>query len=811
MIKIKIPNGSIDVMITSTANDIANGNYYGRVQGAQSSLFVIQLRKDYVQGKIVINRKDGYIFSTDLSTQEVFVKSVDINTLICTSPASSGNKNSNTNDFNDGGVVNRVQPVHSSNPAATFVLFLDFDGGTTDSMWSGDYGNTYQSANYTDAKIKAIWAGVAEKYRPYNVNVTTDQALYDSATSKNKQSIVYTSNQSADGGGIASIGSVSSDDTNICWVFINQLNTSDLVSLAHTGSHEAGHAFNLQHDAESASDAYYDGHGKWVPIMGNNALDNQNGRTIVQWSKGEYQNAVTHGGGPNVQQDVQIIADQTRGGVGVIGYRTDEDSNTIASARPLDDATGTVTGTTDNGIITNKNDKDYFVLNTAGGTINITIQSSTKTTANEGTIDIQARLLDSSGTELAIYNSTGYVLDATINRNVPAGTYYIEIDGVGEGNPLNTGYSDYGSIGYYQMSGSYPPGSTTNPPNIVSLTAAPTCNSYTFQANVTGVVDSLLWEFGDGTTSTVAVATHAYTLAGSYIVKLTVTNSYGSDTDQQVVNVTLGGIPALNLSEGFESTFLPTGWLLNNPDSSYTWEKSTAAGYNSSSCVVMNNADYTVTGQIDEMTIPNHDLSQYTNLSLNFYVAYTKFDTVSADVLRVYVSKDCGTTWTEEYMKTHTDLETVSVGGGNAANNWVPSTTNDWRKETIDLANYAGEANVMFKFHNTNQYGSRIWIDDINLDGVLSVDSFENAASSLFIYPNPTNGIVNLNFNSNSDNRDVQITVIDMLGRVVYKEPLGLVPSNYQKSIDLSRQSKGVYLVQVNTSDKTITKKIVVN
>jgi hypothetical protein len=34
------------------------------------------------------------------------------------------------------------------------------------------------------------------------------------------------------------------------------------------------------------------------------------------------------------------------------------------------------------------------------------------------------------------------------------GTWYIKVDGVGVGNPLNTGYSDYGSVGQYKISAS---------------------------------------------------------------------------------------------------------------------------------------------------------------------------------------------------------------------------------------------------------------------------------------------------------------------------------------------------------------------
>ena len=46
-------------------------------------------------------------------------------------------------------------------------------------------------------------------------------------------------------------------------------------------------------------------------------------------------------------------------------------------------------------------------------------------------------------------------LSASVSFNLPsAGTYYVIVEGVGFGNPLNTGYSDYGSVGQYPVGGS---------------------------------------------------------------------------------------------------------------------------------------------------------------------------------------------------------------------------------------------------------------------------------------------------------------------------------------------------------------------
>jgi PKD repeat protein len=55
----------------------------------------------------------------------------------------------------------------------------------------------------------------------------------------------------------------------------------------------------------------------------------------------------------------------------------------------------------------------------------------------------------------------------------------------------------------------------------------------------TGSPASWKWDFGDGTTSTEQYPVHVYKLEGGYDVSLTVTNSYGSDTEKKT-----GSVPA---------------------------------------------------------------------------------------------------------------------------------------------------------------------------------------------------------------------------------------------------------------------------
>jgi hypothetical protein len=211
-------------------------------------------------------------------------------------------------------------------------------------------------------------------------------------------------------------------------------------------SHETGHTVGLSHDG-TPSQGYYPGHGSWGPIMG--AVYT---RPIVQFSKGEYANA------NNTEDDLAKVSFKLQ-------YRNDDHGNTISSATNLvADASGNVLAANNYGIIERNTDKDVFKFICNSGIVNFTFAAKKESgSASVPDLDIQARLLDAAGNEIVKADLANTVLtsDVTISQNVMAGIYYLEIDGVGGyGSPLNAGYSDYGSLGQYFISGNYPPSLT---------------------------------------------------------------------------------------------------------------------------------------------------------------------------------------------------------------------------------------------------------------------------------------------------------------------------------------------------------------
>ncbi|MDV7400026.1 T9SS type A sorting domain-containing protein, partial [Arthrospira platensis SPKY1] len=69
------------------------------------------------------------------------------------------------------------------------------------------------------------------------------------------------------------------------------------------------------------------------------------------------------------------------------------------------------------------------------------------------------------------------------------------------------------------------------------------------------------------------------------------------------------------------------------------------------------------------------------------------------------------------------------------------------------------------------------------------------------MYPNPTNGIVNITSNANMTK---EVSVFNMLGKEVLRV-------NVETQLNVSGLNKGVYMVQVKENNQTATLKLVIN
>jgi PKD repeat protein len=80
--------------------------------------------------------------------------------------------------------------------------------------------------------------------------------------------------------------------------------------------------------------------------------------------------------------------------------------------------------------------------------------------------------------------------------------------------------------------------------------------------------------------------------------------------------------------------------------------------------------------------------------------------------------------------------------------------------------------------------------------------------TGISIFPNPTEGLVVINFKS-IENGNFTISILNVLGVVVFEDKLINFSGFYQKKINLDNFAKSVYLIRIETSASTINKKLI--
>jgi len=370
-----------------------------------------------------------------------------------------------------------------SNPTATKTIYLDFNGHeTTRTAWNNKPGRgatittpafstDADATTFSDAeleRIQYIWQRVAEDYMPFGIDVTTedpgDDALLNTGGTDTKWGIrvaiggSYSDWYGSSAGGAAYHDSFGLQSLGpVGFVFSNNLGKGSEKLAAEAASHEAGHTFNLNHDGKNPGTEYYKGHGTgptgWAPIMGNS-----NHKALTQWSQGEYAGARNYKGSTTNQDDINIIANSERSGA---GFRTDDFGDSAATATVLSGP-----ALSQFGIITTRTDSDWFSFSTGDGPVSLSITTALQAWVSDGgggfsshilagrspNLDIAASLFAVDGSLIATSNPLNK-LSASFNLSLAAGTYFIKVDGVGFGDPATNGYSDYGSLGGYLVTG----------------------------------------------------------------------------------------------------------------------------------------------------------------------------------------------------------------------------------------------------------------------------------------------------------------------------------------------------------------------
>lgn len=255
-----------------------------------------------------------------------------------------------------------------------------------------------------------------------------------------------------------------------------------------------------------------------------------------------------------------------------------------------------------------------------------------------------------------------------------------------------------------------------------------------------------------------------YNQAGSYPVTLTLTNPSGSSdtTLQAFIRVSNSGAAQdFQLSENFENSIWPNAdWSVLGDDDYISFEQFDGAGYQSNKSLWINNFNAT-DGQSDFLYAKSLDVRYATSLTLRFRHAFATKESSDNDQLRISVSTDCGQNWTLVRIINTPNLRTAGVVTGS----FTPSSDADWSEYSVNLNSYAGNPNPLHvRWELVSGGGNNLYLDDINIDAVLSTSDF--FGESITVFPNPSQGVLHLETRNPLDEKPGMV-LSDMSGRQI--------------------------------------------
>lgn len=332
-------------------------------------------------------------------------------------------------------------------------------------------------------------------------------------------------------------------------------------------------------------------------------------------------------------------------------------------------------------------------------------------------------------------------------------------------------------------------------------------------------VNSWNWSFPGAvnTTSTAQNPSVTYLNPGTYSVTLTVGDGKSTLTSTKTSYITVFS-EALKLPflEDFESTTsISTSplWEVSNPQKNAAFQISSNAGHMSSKSLYL--ANYTQTGpNVDELISRPFDLSHVTssaNVTLSFRFSYRKKNDTDNEKLYVQISQNCGDTWV-----TRKTISGTNLSGTALSTNWIPKADTSWT--TVHLTSISSSYwndNFRFKIKFEGNTGNNLYIDNINIyDGAPTSELISNQNAidentidntKLILYPNPTEGELNISYNSQNGSPTL-IKVYDLLGNIINSYNVNTATGSNIAIIDTYGFAQGCYIVDMQIDGNSYKK-----
>lgn len=342
-----------------------------------------------------------------------------------------------------------------------------------------------------------------------------------------------------------------------------------------------------------------------------------------------------------------------------------------------------------------------------------------------------------------------------------------------------------------------------------------TFKDYSYNADII----SRTWTFqgADVTTSYDSTVTVTYPFVGEYPVKLDVVGQYGTatktSTDLKVMDTANIATPYYT---GFENAFdFDYYWAsVNTGRDNPKFHHCSTAGRNNSQSVLLDCYNNRADMNFDDLISPAFNCTNLnaTNGRLSFWYSYATWNTAYTlnpsfdmpDSMTVYITRNCGNSWTKIYADGTNNLFNV----GYAQGFFVPGTHPVyWKNVNVAIPATFRTKGVRFRILLSSSHkANNFYLDDFQVGlGTVGVEEEEAGMAHVAVMPNPFTSQLRI---ENLQPGKVEYQVHDITGRLLVSR----ATDNQDEvvTVDLAGVTvTGVYLLTLKQNSGSKTFRIV--
>jgi PKD repeat protein len=344
--------------------------------------------------------------------------------------------------------------------------------------------------------------------------------------------------------------------------------------------------------------------------------------------------------------------------------------------------------------------------------------------------------------------------------------------------------------------------------------------SVSFRDVSSGEPTSWYWTFGDGTTSTTQYPSHTYTKEGNYAVSLKVTNDNGNDTEikYNYIHVQRGPCIFLHYDNFADSTYTPTLYYSVDTEGNRNGYMSGNNSYGD-----LAKADYFSTSSTYNYVDSVYIWFGYAsdgghNTDVEISVWQETGDTVGNKLGSSTIPLSTIVSDVNNSQLTAVDMPNISVSTSFFVGITLPNGSGDTvaivtNKEDESNPNTAWEqsANGSWSAYE-DTWGHKMThaIFPIVCSDDIGFETIPNTNDVLGVYPNPNNGIFELNYHSETHHH-FSITLMTEDGKTIYSQSFSNNATTFEKQFDFSSLSTGIYILKLQNKTGVLNYKVIIH